>query len=392
MKFLRRITLLIAIVGLNLPAYTTEREIIDRNACRTTSKDWDNLNILFPGSSLKEVIVGINTVIGDIDTAHLPTPQVSTGSLLGGLSLAIAQVDPTPNITLGQAINNVYTLLRVPVGPLDLLTVVQNINTALGVAGLNDDTAGKVNFILNLIGGVDFTVGSTVLLATLGGVAVTANAKAVAIQNLIAVNFLPTIQPPLPINYPTYPYVPLDIFSDLSQVISQINPGALTLGAAVSTQVTLIGVINLPPTFPIPIPYPYLSSGIFHTDLVKVIGQVDPTGGINGGQAVTNTVNKIGIDSTRPSKFLIPNPPTFIPPLIIGPVPANRVSSGIVKTDLDTFNFLLNAAPSASVGGTYQALMNRLEVFFNTGGTLNTIPPDTLLPGTLDEILTALGI
>lgn len=221
----------------------------------------------------------------------------------------------------------------------------------------------------------------------LGGAAGTPIGKAEDIQNLVAVQLLPTIQPPLPVNYPAYPYVPKDITSDLTQVVSQINPGAGTLGAAVTTEVALIGVTSLPATIPVPIP---VSSGIIHTDLVQAIGQIDTTGGVNMGQAITNVVNKIDINSTHPSTPVILNPLLF-PQFIFGPVPPNRVSSGIVKDDLNTFNSMLNAVPSPTVGLTYQALLDRLAVLFKDGGVIN-VAPGTTLPPTLDGILTALGI
>jgi hypothetical protein len=88
---------------------------------------------------------------------------------------------------------------------------------------------------------------------------------------------------------------------------------------------------------------------------------------------------------------VIPNP-LFVPPFIFGPVPPNRVSSGIIKNDLDTFNSMLNAIPSPTVGLTYQALMDRLADFFKDGGAPNVIAAGTMLPPTLDGVLTALGI
>ena len=103
-------------------------------------------------------------------------------------------------------------------------------------------------------------------------------------------------------------------------MISQINPGAGTLGAAVNTEVALIGVVSLPATVPLPIPYPYVSSGVIHTDLAKAIGQIDTTGGVNLGQAITNGVNKIGISSTHTPTPVIPNP-LFSPHSYLAPCP-----------------------------------------------------------------------
>lgn len=286
---------LVVLIGLNWATYASQSERVDGNACRTTSKDWEDLDILFPGASLGEVIVQLNQ---------------------------------------------------------------------------NQDAISDI----------------------LGGGAGTAIGQATDIQLRVAVNALPTIQPPLPVNYPVYPYVPLNISSDLSQAISQVNPTPLiTLGAAVNTEVILIGVPFLSPTFPPPIPYPYLSSGIIHTDLVKAIGQVDTTGGVSLGQAVTNTVNKVGIGSTHTPTPVIanPNPP---PPFIFDIVPPNRDSSGIIMNDLNTFNSMLNANPSASIGLTYQALMDRFAIFFRDGGVPNVIAAGTTIPPTLDGIMTALGI
>ncbi len=285
MNMVRKVIWLVALIGLNWPIYASQSERVDGNACRTTSKDWRDLDILFPGASLGEAIVQLNQNQGAIS-------------------------------------------------------------------------------------------------AILGGGAGTLIGQATDIQLRVAVNALPTIQLPLPVNYQVYPYVPLNISSDLSQAISQVNPTPLiTLGAAVNTEVILIGVPFLPPTVPLPIPYPYLSSGILHTDLVKAIGQVDTTGGVSLGQAVTNTVNKVGIASTHASA---------LPPLYV--MPANRTSSGIINTDLNTFNTLLSGAPLANVGATYQALIDRFALHFRNGGPLNVIGADTPLPNTLDGIMTALGI
>lgn len=343
MKIMIKIMAVVFLSGLSWLTNATQSEETDSNSCRTTSKDWKDMQIMFPNLSLGEVLVQIN-----------------------------------------QSQANISTIL--------------------------------------------------------GGAAGTPIGKAAAIQILIAVQLLPTIQLPLPVNYPAYPYVPLDITSDLTQVISQINPGAgtlgaavatevtfisvvslpptilvpipvssgiihtdliqlrdrinpgaLTLGAAVATEVALIGVVSLPATVPLPIPYPYVSSGVIHTDLAKAIGQIDTTGGVNLGQAITNGVNKIDISSTHTPTPVIPNP-LFVPPFIFGPVPPNRVSSGIIKDDLDTFNSMLDAAPSLTVGLTYQALMDRLAVFFRDGGAPNVIAAGTTLPPTLDGVLTALGI
>ena len=294
MKIIIKIMAVVFLSGLSWLTNATQSEETDSNSCRTTSKDWEDMQIVFPNKSLGQVLVEINQ------------SQATISTILGGAA-------------------------GTPIG------------------------------------------------------------KAAAIQILIAVQLLPTIQLPLPVNYPAYPYVPLDITSDLTQVISQINPGAGTLGAAVATEVALIGVVSLPATVPLPIPYPYVSSGIIHTDLVKAIGQIDTTGGVNLGQAITNGVNKIGISSTHTPTPVIPNP-LFFHPFIFGPVPPNRVSSGIIKDDLDTFNSMLNAVPSPTVGLTYQALMDRLAVFFRDGGAPNVIAAGTTLPPTLDGVLTALGI
>lgn len=294
MKIIIKIMAVVFLSGLSCLTNATQSEETDSNSCRTTSKDWEDMQIVFRNKSLGQVLVEINQ------------SQATISTILGGAA-------------------------GTPIG------------------------------------------------------------KAAAIQILIAVQLLPRIQLPLPVNYPAYPYVPLDITSDLTQVIRQIDPGAGTLGAAVNTEVALIGVTSLPATVPLPIPYPYVSSGIIHTDLVKAIGQIDTTGGVNLGQAITNGVNKIGISSTHTPTPVIPNP-LFFPPFIFGPVPPNRVSSGIIKDDLDTFNSMLNAGPSPTVGLTYQALMDRLAVFFRDGGAPNVIAAGTTLPPTLDGVLTALGI
>jgi hypothetical protein len=288
-----RIIALFILIGLNNVSHATGSEEVDSNSCRTLSKDWQDMQRMFPNKSLGEVLVQIN------------------------------------------------------------------------------QDQGAISIIL-------------------GGAAGTPIEKSENIQDLVAVDVLPTIQPPLPVNYPAYPYVPKDITSDLIQVISQINPGGGTLGAAVNTEVALIGVVSLPAIVPLPIPYPYVSSGIIHTDLVKAIGQIDTIGGVNLGQAVTNVVNKIGITSTHIPTPVIPNP-LLAPPFIFGPVPPNRDSSGIIMNDLNTFNSMLNPAPSASVGLTYQALLDRLAILFRDGGVIN-VAAGTTLPSTLEEILTTLGV
>ncbi|MGV8948596.1 MAG: hypothetical protein ACOH2E_04425 [Candidatus Paracaedibacter sp.] len=293
MNIIIRIIALFILIGLNNVNHATGSEEVDSNSCRTLSKDWQDMQRMFPNKSLGEVLVQIN------------------------------------------------------------------------------QDQGAISIIL-------------------GGAAGTPIEKSENIQDLVAVDVLPTIQPPLPVNYPAYPYVPKDITSDLIQVISQINPGGGTLGAAVNTEVALIGVVSFPAIVPLPNPYPYVSSGIIHTDLVKAIGQIDTIGGVNLGQAVTNVVNKIGITSTHIPTPVIPNP-LLAPPFIFGPVPANRDSSGIIMNDLNTFNSMLNPAPSASVGLTYQALLDRLAILFRDGGVIN-VAAGTTLPSTLEEILTTLGV
>lgn len=294
MHIIRKIIPLVVLFVLNWPIYATQSEGVDDNTCRTTSRDWVALNILFPGKSLGEALV-----------------------------------------QLGQDQSDISVIL--------------------------------------------------------GGVAPTPIGKAQAIQALIAVNQLPTIQPPLPANYPAYPYVPLNVSSDLVQAISQLS-SAFTFGGGVNLVITLIGLPQLPPTIPLPIPYPYVTSGIIETDLTQAIGQVDITGGVSLGQAITNTNARLGLSSTHPSVPVIANPGVPPPDFIFDVQPPNRVSSGIIKQDIITFHTLLSPVPALSLGLTYQSLMDRFAVFFRDGGAPNVIAAGTTLPGTLDEIMTALGI
>ena len=60
MKIIIKIMAVVFLSGLSWLTNATQSEETDSNSCRTTSKDWEDMQIMFPNLSLGEVLVQIN--------------------------------------------------------------------------------------------------------------------------------------------------------------------------------------------------------------------------------------------------------------------------------------------------------------------------------------------